>query len=69
VPQSKWMLDHIVYMPVNSFISAQDIKLLANRMTDIIIRYLMYIKQVETQQSVAEKTRQHFEEEIHLAKL
>jgi hypothetical protein len=56
-------------MPVNSFISAQDIKLLANRMTDIIIRYLMYIKQVETQQSVAEKTRQHFEEEIHLAKL
>jgi hypothetical protein len=63
------MLDHIVYMPVNSFISAQDIKLLANRMTDIITRYLMYIKQAETQQAKAEKATQHFEEEIHLSKL
>jgi hypothetical protein len=63
------MLDHIVYMPVNSFISPQDIKLLANRMNGIIDRYLMYIKQIETQQAKAEKTSQRFEEEIHLSKL
>ena len=69
MPQSKWMIDHIVYMPINSFISAKDIRMLANRMNDIIDRYLMYIKQVESQQVSAKKTSQHFEEEIHLAKL
>lgn len=68
VPQAKWMLDHIVYMPVNSFISVKDIKVLANRMTDVSVRYQMYIKQVENQPR-ADKIAQHFEEDIFLAKL
>jgi hypothetical protein len=68
VPKSKWMLDHIVYMPVNSFISAKDIRVLANRMTDVSVRYQMYIKQVENQPKV-DKIAQHFEDDVFIAEL
>lgn len=69
VPQSKWMLEHIVYLPVNSFINAKDIKVLANRITDVSVRYQMYIKQVEQQQPKAEKIEKYLEEDVFLAKL
>jgi len=63
------MIDHIVYMPVNSKVSAQDLRMLSNRMTDVIDRYQMYIKQVELQKVKADRTSQQYEKEIHLAKL
>lgn len=42
-PQSRWLVKHVCYVPVNPFQSSSDIKILANRLSDISTRYLMYL--------------------------
>ena len=50
--QAKWMVEHIIYLPIHSFVAKSDLKVLSNRIVDIVTRYQMYLQQLQKQQEI-----------------
>jgi hypothetical protein len=55
------MVEHIIYLPIHSFIEKKDIKVLADRITDIVTRYQMYLQQIKRQPEIVAKDFELFQ--------